>query len=100
MADDYTTLVKNTNQLEVGEMVKIVPSNAMLQGMPGMRMDSKMGKIESKTDKAVEVDMDGMSMSIAVPSKKKDMFKWDIYKKKVGGRRRTRKTRRRQTRRK
>lgn len=100
MGDDYTTLITSPNEVEVGDTVKISPSNAMLRGMPGMRMDPKMGKVESKTDTAVVVDMGGMKMPIEVPASARGMFKWDVYKKKkVGGRRKSRKSRR-QTRRK
>ncbi len=93
MADEYTTLITSPNEVEVGEEVKVTPSNAMFQGMPkamrrGMRMDPKMGKIKSKKDKAVVVDIEGMEMEVAIPPVANDFFKWDLYKKKVGGKRR------------
>ena len=102
MADEYTTLITSPNEVEVGEEVKVTPSNAMFQGMPkamrrGMRMDPKMGKIKSKKDKAVIVDIEGMEMEVAIPPVANDFFKWDLYKKKVGGQRR-RKTRKQKSR--
>ena len=94
MADEYTTLITSPNEVEVGQEVKVTPSNAMFEGMPmamrrGMRMDPKMGKIKTKKDKAVIVDIAGMEMEVAIPPVANDFFKWDLYKKKVGGKRRS-----------
>jgi hypothetical protein len=93
MADEYTTLVTSPNDVEVGEEVKVLPSNAMLVGLPPFMqppMDPKMGTVKSKKNKVVVVDVgDGFDIKITVPSnEEREFFKWDIYKKKVGGRRR------------
>lgn len=88
MADEFTTLITSPNEVEVGEEVKVAPNNAMLRGMP-MRMDPKMGKVQSKKDNVVVVDIEGMEMKVAIPPVANDFFKWDLYKKKVGGKRRS-----------
>jgi hypothetical protein len=86
MADSYTTPVTTPDDVEVGAQVKVVPKG--MPGMPGMRLDAKMGKVVSKAPGSIKVDLQGMPMDISIPAKKKDMFKWDVFKKVAGGRRR------------
>ena len=96
MADSFTVKVKKPSDVKVGDEVKVVP-RAMPSPFPGMmpvRMDPKMGKVESIGDTFIKTDVAG---KVYIPPKKGEMFNWDIFKKSEGGRRR--KTRGRKARR-
>jgi hypothetical protein len=101
MANTYVK-VSSLDDVSVGDEVKVTPDAETVKRSfpPGTNFATvsvaemkkmaspKKGTVKSKTDAAIVVDLNGMEMKIAIPPSAGDMFKWTVFKKKVGGRRR------------
>lgn len=100
MADGYVR-VSSLDDISVGDEVKITPDADTIKKSfpPGTNFATvsvaemkkmakpKKGTVTSKTDTGIVTDIAG-GMEVKIPPAAGDMFKWTVFKKAKGGRRR------------